>query len=645
MQNPTELLGPDGPLAQHVTGFAPRRQQQEMAEAVAQAIDDYGVFVAEAGTGTGKTYAYLVPALLSGKKVIISTGTKNLQDQLFHRDLPVVRKALSTPVTAALLKGRANYLCLHRLDMSELEGRFNAREQLAELVRIRTWAGRTHSGDIAEIDDIPEDSPIWPQVTSTVDNCLGQECPSFNDCHVLKARRGAQEADLVVINHHLLFADMVLRDEGFGELLPGANAVILDEAHQLPETASNFFGLSLGSRQFLELARDARTEQIKEAGDMAELASAADRLEKATRDFRLALGTNSRRGTWKELADNPNVAPALQALREQLALLSEQLEPAAARGKGLENCAKRCIELQDRLNRLTDTAPDNHVHWFETYTRAFTLNLTPIDIADTFRGHRQRQKSAWIFTSATLTVGNSFDHFAARMGLHDALMERWDSPFDFSRLALLYLPANMPDPNDKAHTAAVVTASLPVIEASGGRAFMLFTSHRALQEAAALLQGKANFPLLIQGSAPRGELLERFRRLGNAVLLGTSSFWEGVDVRGPALSCVIIDKLPFASPADPVLQARIEAIRLQGGNPFGDYQLPQAVIALKQGVGRLIRDVNDRGILMLCDARLLSKSYGRIFLDSLPAMPRTRELTDVQWFFAELDQPDAVQAV
>lgn len=645
MLTPTELLGPDGPLARRIDGFAPRIQQQEMAEAVADALANYEVLITEAGTGTGKTFAYLVPALLSGKKVIISTGTKNLQDQLFHRDLPIVRAALGVPVSVALLKGRANYLCLHRLETTEAEGRFRTREQAQELIPIRVWSGRTQSGDIAELTEIAEDSPTWAQVTSTADNCLGQECPSYADCHVLKARRAAQEADVLVINHHLLFADMALRDEGFGELLPGANALILDEAHQLPEIASNFFGTSLGSRQLLELARDTRVEQVKEAGDMGELTLAAEHLEKAARDVRLALGLDNRRGAWSEFTNDTAVNDALRMLQERLDSLCAVLETAAVRGKGLENCWKRAVELSERLAGLTDTAPDDHIHWYETYTRTFTLNLTPIDIADTFRSHMRGQKCAWIFTSATLAVNDSFEHFARRLGLQDAVERRWSSPFDFARLALFYVPVNMPEPAEKNYTASVVTAALPVLEASMGRAFMLFTSHRALQEAAELLQDKIDFPLLIQGSMPRRELLERFRVLGNAVLLGTSSFWEGVDVRGAALSCVIIDKLPFASPGDPVLQARLAALREQGANPFTDYQLPHAVISLKQGVGRLIRDVNDRGVLMLCDPRLLSKSYGRIFLDSLPPMARTRKLESVQRFFAQEAEQSLAQLI
>lgn len=634
MLSASEFLGLGGPFAQHVSGFAPRAQQQEMAEAVATALANHDTLIAEAGTGTGKTFAYLVPALLSGKKVIVSTGTKALQDQLFHRDLPAVREALGVPVTVALLKGRANYLCLHRLQLAESEGRFRSRIQAGEVVRIRVWAGRTRSGDIAELADIPEDSAVWPLVTSTTDNCLGQECPSYNDCHVLKARRSALEADIVVINHHLFFADLALREEGFGELLPAAQAVILDEAHQLPETATHFFGVTLSSRQLLELARDAVAEQIKEAGDMPELASASEHLEKAVRDLRLALGIEEQRGAWQEIKAQAHVTQVLDTLREHLQMLSQLLEAAAPRGKGLENCWRRAVQLLEHFDQATESHMDQHVHWFETFPRSFAIHSTPLDSAEIFRTHLIKQKCAWIFTSATLTVGNRFEHFAQRMGLEDATMERWDSPFDFAQQALLYLPTAMPNPADHRYTEAVIEAALPVLKASGGRAFLLFTSHRALRTAVELLENRIPYPLLVQGSAPRAELLNRFRALGNAVLLGTSSFWEGVDVRGEALSCVIIDKLPFASPGDPVLQARLEGIREQGGNPFLDYQLPQAVLALKQGVGRLIRDSTDRGVLMLCDPRLLEKSYGKMFFDSLPPMPRTRSLEDVQYFFS-----------
>ncbi|MEK7322035.1 MAG: ATP-dependent DNA helicase [Pseudomonadota bacterium] len=629
-----DILGADGPLARHLPGFAPRAQQQAMAEAVAAALARAEVLVTEAGTGTGKTFAYLVPALLFNNKVIVSTGTKHLQDQLFHRDLPVLRDALKLPVNAALLKGRANYLCLHRLDIAVSDGRLPTRADVADLTKVNRWAGRTRRGDIAEVDDIAEDAVIWPWVTSTADNCLGQECRRFSECFVLKARRAAQEADLVVVNHHLLLADMALKEEGFGELLPGAAAFIIDEAHQLPEVALQFFGTTVSSRQLSELSRDVVTEHAREAGDMPNLLRAADVLDHAVADTRIALGPTSRRAAWQEAAAQAAVTKALAAVETALARLQDLLREAAVRGAGLNQCWQRSVAMAERLAVFNGAEQTDHVQWFETYTRSFSLHLTPFEVGGTFQNQMSRFKAAWIFTSATLAVGDDFSHFCAHLGLNEALTARWDSPFDYQRNALLYLPPRMPLPAAPEYTAAVIEAALPILRASGGRAFLLFTSHRALQEAAQRLRDVLPYPLLVQGTAPRRDLLHRFRELGNAVLLGTSSFWEGVDVRGEALSVVIIDKLPFASPGDPVLQARLDALRRRGGEPFRDAQLPQAVITLKQGVGRLIRDVDDRGVLMLCDPRLLSKSYGKVFLDSLPAMRRTRLLADVQDFFA-----------
>lgn len=629
------ILSADGPFAQLIPGFAPRPQQQALAAAVAHALEKHQVFIAEAGTGTGKTFAYLVPALLSGQKVIISTGTKNLQDQLFHKDLPLVRQALGVPVDVALLKGRANYLCLHRLELALAEGRLRSRSEVSDLQVIREWSGRTRSGDIAELTALAEDAPLWPQVTSTSDNCLGSDCGQYGDCFLVQARRRAQEADVLVVNHHLLFADMALKGEGFGELLPGAHAFILDEAHQLPETASNFFGITVSSNQLLELAGDSIAEDLREAGESGRLRSAAEHLQKTVKDLRLAFGVEPRRGAWREVKHLATFQAALNEVDTALQELHAQLEPLAARGKDLESCLRRCEDLMLRYGQVSGDTPPDQIHWFETHTRSFTVNLTPMDVAALFRAQVSARPCAWIFTSATLAVGDSFEHFTHRLGLDEAKTQRWDSPFDFARQALLYVPPEMPNPNSYGYTAAVIEQALPVLEASRGRAFLLFTSHRALQEAAGLLEGRIEYPLLVQGQMPRSRLLEQFRALGNAVLLGTGSFWEGVDVRGEALSCVIIDKLPFASPGDPVLQARIEAMRAQGGNPFMEYQLPQAVITLKQGVGRLIRDVHDRGVLMLCDPRLGSKSYGRIFIDSLPPMSKTRKLEVVQRFFAQ----------
>ncbi|MDH5436382.1 MAG: ATP-dependent DNA helicase [Gammaproteobacteria bacterium] len=631
MQSPSEILSADGPLAAKISGFAVRPQQQEMAEAILSALLDGKKLIAEAGTGTGKTFAYLVPALLSGKKVIISTGTKTLQDQLFQKDLPVVRNALSVPVTMALLKGRSNYLCTYRLNNIAPQHRLSPQDMDA-VERAKDWSGHTKTGDITELNDLPEDSGVWNLITSTADNCLGTECSDYNKCYLVNARREAQEADVLVVNHHLLFSDMALREEGFGEVLPGANAFILDEAHLLPELASVFFGISLGSRQLNELAKDIIAAQINSAGDTPELRKTAEVFEKEIRNMRLAMGKEIRRSSWQALKDK-KIKTAVETVRETLKALLGQLNLASERSKELDACAKRAGLLLSRFQQITNSEEADYIHWFETYKNSFVLYMTPLNVANIFQERIAQYRSAWIFTSATLAVGDSFDHYTGHLGLQDTEARQWQSPFDFSKQALLYIPENLPDPNDSGYIDSVIDAAIPVIEACGGRTFFLFTSYRALNRAAAVLKEEIDYPLLTQGSMPRAELLERFRKLGNAVLLGTSSFWEGVDVRGEALSCVIIDKLPFAPPDDPVLQARIDIMRRQGGNPFMEYQLPNAAITLKQGAGRLIRDVNDTGVMMLCDPRILGKPYGKVFLRSLPVMPLTRKLSDVEHFF------------
>ncbi len=627
-------LDAGGPLAARLEGFQPRQEQQALAEAVEAAIHDGAVLVAEAGTGTGKTFAYLVPALLSRRKVIISTGTKTLQDQLFEKDLPLVRDALEIPARLALLKGRANYLCLHRMDMSALEGRFESREEADRFQRLYAWAGRTRAGDLAEIAGLA-DPQLRARVTSTADNCLGGECPRFTECFLMEARRRAQEADVVVVNHHLLMADWALKEGGFGEVLPSADAYILDEAHQLPEVAAQFFGLSMSSRQLADLVRDTKFAYFEEAGDLPEVLETADALAKAALDLRLALGVGNRRAAWAAVAEEPEVDAAVAHLLDCLETLAVQLEPLAVRGKNLEQCAKRAQALHDTATRLLGTADgDEAVRWFETFQQSFILRLTPLDVARQFRGHMNRHRASWVFTSATLAVGGQFQHFALRMGLPDDIRTlRLDSPFDYRRNALLYLPLGLPHPSSEHFDQAFLRAALRVLRASRGRAFLLFTSHRALRFAAEWLRPRLDYPLLVQGEASQAQLLERFRELGDAVLLGTASFWEGVDVRGEALSAVLIDRLPFASPGDPVMQARIDAMNRQGGNSFMQHQLPLAVIALRQGVGRLIRDPADRGVLMIGDNRLVTKSYGRIFLDSLPPVPLVRDPRDVEAFF------------
>lgn len=638
MLTASDVLGPHGLLSVAIPHFKPRLQQQEMANVIADALANGHVLIAEAGTGTGKTFAYLVPALLAGKTIVISTGTKTLQDQLFHRDLPTVRRALGIGVQVALLKGRANYLCLQRLQVISEEVKLHPFEHARALQRIEDWARITTRGDISEVIDIAEDGPIWPYVTSTPDNCLGQDCPLYADCHVVAARRHAQEADIIVVNHHLLFADMTLREEGFGEILPGVHGFIIDEAHQLPDLASQCFGTSSSSRQLLELTRDTAHAIKNEAYDMQDLVDKTIAVENAVHDVRHALGDLARRTPWHEVnAQNPALEVLWGNILQHLARLAEALDIAAVRGKALDNCAKRAKDVLQRWGVLTATATDDFVHWLETHARTFSIHRTPIEAGNLFRSHMEAYKAAWIFTSATLAVGGNFTHFNERMGLDRPHTAIWDSPFDYANHALLYVPSLLPEPNTAAYMPAVIEAAIPVLQASEGRAFVLFTSHRALKFAAELLKKRTPYPLFVQGTMPRAELLRQFCNTPQAVLLGTGSFWEGVDVRGAGLSCVIIDKLPFAAPDDPVLRAKIEWLKRNGGNPFQTYQLPQAVITLKQGVGRLIRDENDRGVLMLCDPRLYTKFYGKIFLDSLPPMRRTRELADVENFFSEIE--------
>jgi len=630
------LFAADGALAACVDGFGLRPQQLEMAAAILRAIEDSGTLVLEAGTGIGKTFAYLVPAFLAGGKVIVSTGTKTLQDQLFERDVPAVRKALATGATAALLKGRANYLCLYRLERAHGEARLGTREEAAQLHRIERFALQTRSGDRAELADVPENAPIWAHATSTRDNCLGQSCPRYRDCFVMRARKNALEADVVVVNHHLFFADVVLRDEGVAELLPACNTVILDEAHQLPDTARLFFSETVSSGQLVELARDARAELRAAGGASPALEAQATQLEKAARELRLAFGAEAARMAWSQALRRPGVEPALGALAGALETLAGALAAQAERSEGLAACARRASEAAARIERLHATADDAQVRWVEVFSHAVQLHVTPLSAARPFRRQLEGHPRAWIFASATLAVGEDFSHFTRELGLEDAHSARWPSPFDYARQARLYVPRGLPDnPNDAGYTDAVVDAALAAIKASRGRAFLLFTSLRALRRAHERLQAEAiEHPLLVQGTGSRSELLRRFRELGDAVLLGSQSFWEGVDVRGEALSLVVIDKLPFAPPDDPVLAARIDALRAKDLNPFSQLQLPMAVLQLKQGAGRLIRDFSDRGVLMICDPRLFTRGYGRLIRASLPPMPLTREIGDVEAFFA-----------
>ena len=660
----------------------------ELAEAIS--VDDGGnTLIVEAGTGTGKTYAYLVPAMLWGGKVIVSTGTKHLQDQLFQRDIPTVRDTLVVPVSVAMLKGRANYLCHYYLQRATDNGRLPSRQDAAHLQEISRFAKITRTGDKAELSSVPETSPVWGMVTSTRDNCLGQDCPQYKDCFVMKARKEAQQADIVVVNHHLFFADIMLRDTGMAELLPSANTVIFDEAHQLPETATLFFGETLSTTQFLELSRDCVAEGLKHARDAADWVTLGAALERATRDVRLVFGPEIARMSMAQLGDVHPLFEALEHVRDALDALSAALSGASERAESIANCVRRARELRDALDgwlelpdeasaavahqragqvaltRADDASRDvaakgtgkgqagsgdkaatntprveEKVRWIEVFSHTVQLHETPLSVAPIFARQRAGTPRAWVFTSATLSVKGDFHHYAAQMGLNAKRAMTLPSPFDYDEQALMYVPRDMPQPQSPNFTDAVFNAALPAIEAARGGTFVLCTTLRAVDRMASKLRDVCavrgwDYPVLVQGDASRTELLDRFRAHGNAILIGSQSFWEGVDVRGDALRLVVIDKLPFAPPDDPVLAARLDALTKKGLSPFAVHQLPQAVITLKQGAGRLIRAESDRGVLMICDARIVDKPYGRRIWQSLPPFKRTRDVEMVQAFFDE----------
>ncbi|MDY0071168.1 MAG: ATP-dependent DNA helicase [Thauera sp.] len=643
------VFAEDGQLARAIDGFHARPQQIEMAEKIAAAIQAHQVLVAEAGTGTGKTYAYLVPTLLAGGKAIISTGTKTLQDQLFKRDLPTVRAALKIPVSIALLKGRANYVCHYHLERNLRDGRFLHAQDAADLRAIGRFAQHTRSGDKAECSDVREDSAAWIAATSTRDNCLGQECSFKDECFLMQARREALDAEVVVVNHHLFFADVALRDEGMGELLPSANVVVFDEAHQLPETASLFFGESLSTAQVLELGRDTRSETLSGARDCVALIDESRKLEKAARDLRLVFGMDSQRLSAAQAAEYEDFDSALEDLQAAVDSLEAVLDTQAERSEGLAHCLRRTEELSARLQAWRKPEGKEQIRWLEVFSQSLVLNTTPLHVADVFKRQLEARPKAWIFTSATLAVGKGdFGHYCRELGL--AWLEPppetavWGSPFNYGEQAVLYAPQDMPDPNAAGYPERVAAVALPLIRAARGRAFVLCTSLRAMRRIhEELLDGLAaageQLPLLLQGEASRTELLERFRQHGNAVLVASQSFWEGIDVPGDALSLVVIDKLPFATPDDPVLAARVEHMQKQGLSPFVHYQLPRTVINMKQGAGRLIRSERDRGLLCVCDPRMIDKPYGKLVWRSLPPMRRTRVLTEAVEFLQQLPPP------
>lgn len=652
MTSVAQAFSTDGALANAIEGFSPRQAQTDMALEVATAIEKQSSLIVEAGTGTGKTFAYLIPAFLSvntsssgdelNTKIIVSTGTKNLQEQLFHKDIPLVKKALSSNVQVALLKGRANYLCRYRLaQYQETRGQLDA-NTLTDLVKVKTWANTTQSGDIGELVNVTEDSGVFPFITSTLDNCLAKDCPDYEQCYLVKARQRAIDADLIVVNHHLFFADMALKDTGFGELIPRAQVMIFDEAHQIGDIASDYFGEAFSTRQLVDLCTDVWQIYNSKLRDVKQLGLAADKLKKTCQEFRLLFNYDPERGNWREKYQQNQFIQKFQGLKVDLDFLYQVIKLCVSRNEAIDSCFDRAVKLLAQYDVMANVDLNGMSFWYETTPRHVVLHLTPLSVADKFSDYVKESGAGWVFTSATLAVDNSFEHFAKHLGLQGASQLLLESPFDYHKQSQLIVPRYLPEANDKNRAEYLAQLAKPLIEASKGACFMLFTSYRVMNQVAELLANSVDNSLLVQGQMAKRVLLEKFVEDESAVLLATASFWEGIDVRGDKLTCVIIDKLPFASPDDPLLQARCEDVRRQGGDAFAQIQLPQAVISLKQGVGRLIRDVSDRGIMVICDNRLVNRPYGKTFLKSLPEMKRSRDMVQATNFLERINSKTGI---
>ncbi len=638
----SSFFSPSGALSQKLPHFISRDAQVEMAEAVAHTIKSKQNLVVEAETGTGKTFAYLAPALLSfdketSSKIIISTGSKALQEQLFLKDLPILVETTNFTGTVTLLKGRSNYLCNERLNRFMLESKHKEKALQIELVKIKNWALSTKTGDIAEIDNLAEDAFIIPAITSSNDNCLGRECPSFDDCFIVKARKKAMQADVVVINHHLFFADLAVKETGFGELMPEAGVYIFDEAHQLPDIASLYFGESLSSRQLIELAKEIDFVYRTEMREAKQMAKAAEQLRISVLDFRLAFAMDKGTGSWREKSRERVMQLHVQRLLQVMDFLKEVICELLGKSDVLDHCFERLNQFTLLFKKLNSVNESGFSYWFDCTKQHFSLNITPLSVAQRFQLECQKKQAAWIFTSATLSVKGQFNHFTELLGLQDSKCLQLSSPFDYAKQTLFVVPRLLPEPGTPGLADKLVERLAPVIRASKGRCFFLCTSHAMMNQLAIGFRQTLTLPVLLQGEKSKQALLDEFVSHGNALLVATGSFWEGVDVRGQVLSCVIIDKIPFSSPDEPLLKARIEDAQLKGQDPFAHVQLPQAVITFKQGIGRLIRAEQDRGVLIVCDSRLVTRKYGNLFLNSLPCMPRTRSLENAIEFLNAID--------
>lgn len=639
-----DVFGPDGPIAAALPGFEAREGQLRMADAVATVFTERGVLLAEAGTGTGKTLAYLVPAILSGQRVLVSTGTKNLQDQIFFKDVPVLRESLGVKFSASYMKGRANYLCLHRFEEFRETG-VHSHDDAHHVRLIDEWKGSTETGDRAEIEDLPEDLPFWNDISASAENCIGSDCPQFHDCYITKMRQRAAESDLVIVNHHLLCADAAVRQSAYGEVIPSCSYAIIDEAHQLEDVATQYFGVAMSNYRIDDLARDIDKAigagLVKDDNQVSEIRDRTERLRDCARDFFGALqmirfdvsgagGESRSRVRAHQLErvsdEGRELGKALQALEADLARVPDAPEDLLA-------LARRAADARAHLKFLLRADDPTFVYFLEIRGRGVFLRAAPIDVSDIIRELLLDRMHATVLTSATLAVDGSFDYVKARLGIGPALEVKLASEFDYSRQAILYLPPRMPDPRSREFGQAAAREVVEIVKRSRGRAFVLFTSYATLREVQAVASSELSYPILVQGEAPRSALLREFKLTPNAVLLATSSFWQGVDVVGEALSCVIIDKIPFASPGDPITAARIEAINAEGGSAFGEYQIPLAILTLQQGLGRLIRHRQDRGVLAILDPRLRTMGYGRRFLAALPGAPVTHRIDDIERFF------------